>query len=265
MAVSSIPLLSAYAGLPETEQLLHGLHFMLCSFAVLIACVPLGTPKGSFEHKLAGYIYLPLSFTALSLAGWMAWSESSFVLFCFNAFCLYLLLSGWRAVHEKEKPTAIDWAIPTGLIGIALAVAVHVAITDEGTRSLYLFGFALNGFYLAWRDMKHLQRRNAWHWQRMFLSETFMDASAAAWMNRHVAGMIGSVIANTSVVVLTLLPLELHWIWPTGLMIAGSWIWWKDRQKKMRVKHALAPILRPGFGRGKVPRDAETDDVRRAA
>ncbi len=153
MAVVSIPLLSAYDGLPDSEQLLHGLHFMLCSFAVLVACVPLGTSKGSLEHKLAGYIYLPLSFAALMLASWMAWSESSFVLFCFNAFCLYLLLSGWRAVHEGEKPTLIDWAIPVGLVGIALAIAVHALPSPTKVRAAFICsGFALNGFYLAWRD-----------------------------------------------------------------------------------------------------------------
>ena len=110
-----LALFSAYAGLPFSEQLLHGLHFMLCSFAVLTACVPLLTQKGSFEHKFGGMIYLPLSLAALTLACFMAWREASFVLFCFDAFCAYLLLSGWRAVHESDRPKLIDWAIPAGL------------------------------------------------------------------------------------------------------------------------------------------------------
>ncbi len=94
-----------------------------------------------------------------------------------------------------------------------------------------------------------------------------MNATApATWMGRHVAGTVGSLMANASVVVLTLLPLELHWLWPTGLMVAGAWIAWKERQKKLRIQRALAPILRPGFGRGKVPHSTETvDDIRRAA
>ena len=56
------------------------LHFMICCFAVLIACVPLMTIKGSTEHKFAGLVYLPVSLCALLLASFMAWREASAVL-----------------------------------------------------------------------------------------------------------------------------------------------------------------------------------------
>jgi hypothetical protein len=264
--LTDIPLFSAYNALPFSEQLLHGLHFMLCSFAVLVACVPLMTQKGSAEHKFAGLIYLPLSFAALTLASFMAWRESSFTLFCFNAFCAWLLLSGWRAMHEDNKPGLIDWALPAGLLTLSATVMLHAMIYDEGMRSLYLFGFAFNGFYLSWRDGRHLAQRVYWNRYKTFLPDTNFAASSVTWLNRHVAGMIGSMMANLSVVVLTLLPLELHWLWPAGLLLAGAVIALKEQQKKMRVRRVLAPVLKPGFGRRKTsPHDAPLDDLRKAA
>jgi hypothetical protein len=243
-------LFSAYDSLPTDGQLLHGLHFMLCSFAVLIGCLPLMMEKGSAEHKFAGLIYIPISFAALLLATFMAWREQSFVLFCFNVFCAYLLLSGWRAVHERDAPTAIDWAIPGTLFALAVAVGAHALLQDEGARSFYLLFFSLNGFYLAWRDWRHIHRRL--HRRRnivMFAGMSFGPPPVMEWLNRHVAGMVGSLMANLSVIVLTLLPLSLHWLWPATLMALGAWVAWKERRKKQRVRAVLAPVLKPGFGR----------------
>jgi hypothetical protein len=261
-----IPLLPAYAGLPFSEQVLHSLHFMLCTFAVVAAILPLFTQKGSFEFKIGGMIYMPISFAALALASYMAWQEHSFVLFCFDAFCAYLLLSGWRALHEHDTPGIVDWALPAGLLMLSLAVTLHVFMYDEGTRSLYLFGFALNGFYLCWRDARHLLRRATREKHKMFLPDMqFGPGAPALWMNRYMTGMLGSLMANASVVVLTLMPIELHWLWPVGLIGAGAFILWKERSRKMRVHRVLAPLLQPDFGRISKLRDKPVDDIRRAA
>ena len=142
---------------------------MMCCFAVLIACVPLLTDKGSIEHKFAGFIYLPLSFVALALAGVMAIRESSLLLFCFDAFCAYLLLSGWRAVHEKESPRLIDWLIPISLVALALLACFYALVQNDGRSSLYLFFFAFNAAYLGWRDLNHLRRRARWMKNKKFL------------------------------------------------------------------------------------------------
>src|ERR1700733_5677693 len=115
--------LSAYANLPWLDPLLHMTHFLLCGFAVLIAFIPLLTQKGSAGHKLGGMIYIPIALAALVLSTFIAWREQSVILFCFNSFCSYLLLSGWRAVHENETPELIDWAIPGVLFTLSTAVA----------------------------------------------------------------------------------------------------------------------------------------------
>jgi uncharacterized membrane protein YfcA len=194
----------------------------------------------------------------------MAWQESSFVLFCFNVFCAYLLLSGWRAVHEKNEPGPIDWIIPGTLFGLAIGVTGHALFFDEGLRSFYLLFFALNGFYLAWRDWKHLRRRLYQQRNKVFFAGiSFGPPGATEWMSRHVAGMAGSLMANLSVVVLTLLPLELHWLWPASLIAIGACVAWKERQKKQRLKAVLAPILNPSFGR-KAPLSKPVT-IRRAA
>ncbi len=212
---------------------------MLCSFALLVACIPLLTEKGSVEHKFSGLIYVPISMVALLLASWMAWRESSLVLFTFNCFCAYLLMSGWRAVHEDKSPSIIDWIIPGSLSAVALGVTLQALINDQGLRSFYLLFFAMNAFYLSWQ------------------------AQPAAWMGRHIAGMVGSVIANLSVIVLTLLPLSLHWLWPVMLIVIGAMIAYKEHQKKLRVRQAMATILQPKF-RARYTK-AKDDDIRRAA
>jgi len=260
-----VPILSAYQSLPSTDQLLHGLHFMLCSFAVLVACVPLLTEKGSPEHKFAGLIYLPISLAALLFATSMAWRESSAVLFCFNCFCTYLLMSGWRAVHEPDAPSVIDWMIPSSLFLLSIGVTIHALINDQGMSSMYLIFFALNGFFLSWRDWKHLQRRahNSRH-KVVFAGMQFGVTQNASWIGRHVAGMVGSMIANLSVVVLTVLPIELHWLWPVSLLAIGIWISRKEQQKKQRVRATMVAAFKPKFS--PPPRRLDDDeDFRRAA
>lgn len=221
------------------------------------------TKKGSPEHKFGGLIYLPLSATALILGSWMAWREQSMVLFSFNCFCAYLLLSGWRAVRESQAPKLIDIVIPAGLFAIALAVTFHAVWHDQGLRSFYELFFAMNAFYLSWRDWKHLKSRIQLNKYKIFLPGlTAKDFQSASWMGRHIAGMIGSVIANLSVVVLTLLPLSLHWLWPVTLLTIGFYIWFKEQQKKARIRQSMATILQPKF---RTPYAKTNDDVRRAA
>ncbi len=242
-----MPTFSAYDTLPFFDQLLHGAHFMLCSFALLIACIPLLTEKGTPEHKFGGLIYVPVSMMALLLASWMAWRESSLVLFTFNCFCAYLLMSGWRAVHED-----------------ALAVTLDAVLDDQGMRSFYLLFFAMNAFYLSWRDWQHLKSRINLQRYKLFLgSLSTKEMQPASWMGRHIAGMVGSVIANLSVIVLTLLPLSLHWLWPVALLLIGAAIAYRERQKKLRVRQAMATILQPKF-RARYAKTKD-DDIRRAA
>lgn len=256
--------LAAYENLPSTDQMLHGVHFMLCAFALLIACVPLLTPKGSVEHKFGGMIYLPVSAAALLLASYVAWREASLVLFCFNSFCAYLLLSGWRATHEKERPELIDWLIPSALFALAVGVALCAVMGEDARRTFFLLFFSLNAMFLAWRDWQHLRRRL----QSFRASIALADAGnvealpSMAWLNRHVAGMVGSVLANLSVIALTLLPLELHWLWPTALTLAAGTVWWREEEKKRRVRAALAQFIQPKFRPAHARR---ADDIKRAA
>jgi len=260
-----MPVFGAYEGLPFFDQMLHGAHFMLCAFAVLVACVPLMTEKGSPEHKFGGMIYLPLSLGALFLATYMAWREASLVLFTFNAFCAYLLMSGWRAVHENETPSFVDWGIPGCLFLLAVGVTLDAMIHDQGMRSFYLIFFAFNAFVLSWRDWKHLRRRAYWNKRKIFLVQAdFAAQGPSAWMGRHIAGMIGSLIASLSVVVLTLLPLSLHWLWPVSLLAIGLFVAYRERQKKLRLRRAMPASLREKFSPSPMPRD-EDEDFRRAA
>jgi hypothetical protein len=218
---------------------------MLCAFAVLIACVPMLTAKGSLEHKCAGLVYLPVSFAALTLASYDAWRESSMVLFCFNCFCAYLLLSGWRATHERAKPHWVDWAIPSALFLLAVGATFQAIFIDDGKRSFYLLFFAINAFYLIHHDWNRLKRLDASaRYKVFFTDERYDPLRGDGWMSRHIAGMVGSVMANISVVVLTLLPLSWHWIWPTTLISIGIVIAYRERQKKRRIHKALATILK---------------------
>ncbi|HUY67681.1 MAG TPA: hypothetical protein VMV79_00070 [Alphaproteobacteria bacterium] len=256
--------LSAWQGLPFADQFLHGVHFMLCAFATVVACVPLLTPKGSPEHKFGGLLYVPVAMAALLLAGIIAWREASLVLFSFDGFCAYLLLSGWRAVHEKENPAPIDWLIPGALIALAIAVALHALFIDQGPRAFYLLFFTLNAFYLAHRDWKHLRRRANLQKLKLFLIDENFAALPMEWLNRHVAGMAGSAVANLSVVVLTLLPLSLHWLWPVTLIALAGAFALRERQKKERLRKAFPAALQPSFAARRSPRRDE-DDFRRAA
>jgi len=258
-------LIDVYQGMPSNAQLLHGLHFMLCSFAVLVACVALKMTKGSPEHKLTGLIYLPLSLAALFFASILAWHEQSLVLFCFNIFCAYLLMSGWRAVHEGDKPIWIDWMLPAFLL-VAAFGALTQSMQMHDKQGLYLTIFALNAFYLSGRDWVHLNNRAQMFRDKVFFAGVhYGQMPQNGWLNRHVAGMIGSMLANTSVVVLTLLPFSLHWLWSASIVCAAAIIAWKQHQKKREIKRTLAPVLKPHFGAQRKPAQNIPMTTRRAA
>jgi hypothetical protein len=259
-------LIDVYQGMSSNAQLLHGLHFMLCSFAVLIACGALRTKKGSAEHKFFGLIYLPLSLAALLFATVLAWNESSLLLFCFNTFCAYLLMSGWRAVHEAKEPTLIDWLLPGFLLASAILALVQSIFYSHEKQGLYLTFFALNALYLCARDWLHLRNRIKTLRGRVFFADMYYGVLPKnGWLNRHVAGMIGSMLANTSVVVLTILPFAWHWLWSATIIAAAAMIAWHQRQKKQRLKETLATILKPDFGVRKMPPRRRDGTSRRAA
>jgi len=263
MGFMSVPIFSAYSGLPFWGQMLHGVHFVLCSFALLAACIPLLTEKGSVEHKFGGIVYLPISMLAMALSTYLAWQESSLVLFSFNAFCFYLLLSGWRAAHSQTAPQLIDWFIPAALFTLAVIVSIDSCLHDRGPRTMYLMFFAVNAFYLSWRDYQYLKGRTRFEKYKIFVGSLGHDyAKPGAWLARHIAGMVGSVIANLSVIVLTLLPLSLHWLWPVTLLLAGAYIAAKEHEKKLRARRAIATVLQPRF---RATPAKPVDDVRRAA
>lgn len=251
-----MPAFSAYAAVPSVEQMLHGLHVILCAFAVLAAAGALATEKGSIEHKFFGFIYLPLSAMALMLACFMAWREASMVLFCFDGLCAYLLISGWRAVHAHGRPGIVDWSIPAGLFALACGMAAH-AFIGRGEHGFYLLFFASGAFYLSWRDASHLRRH-----AQAYRYRVFFPAMKPDWIGRHIAGMTGSAIANLSVVALTLLPPALHWLWPMTLFSVCGFIAWRERQKKQRSRRVPASPLPPNFRPSPVRGD---QDIRRAA
>jgi hypothetical protein len=141
---------------------------------------------------------------------------------------------------------------------------LYAFVQDDGKKSFYLFFFAFNGFYLAWRDLRNLERRAQWQRHKIFVG-AFDMPRAADWLNRHVAGMVGSLMANMSVVVLTLLPLWLHWIWPVSLALLAGGIALQQHLKKMRVRKMVAAVLlHPKSRPGKVRPKAD-EDYRRAA
>lgn len=238
--------MNVWAGLPIFDQILHGAHFVLCLLAVLVALVPLLTAKGSIQHRVGGLIYVPVSGAALVYASFIAWREASLVLFSFNVFCAYLLLSGWRAARAKNSPVFIDWLIPGSLLALAFAVAFNAIIEDRGLHSFYLLFFSLNGFYLSVRDFLLLRQRARWQKHAAFFSpgSKFGATQAAEWLNRHIAGMIGSVLANFSVVALTLLPTRLHWIWPALLVTAAVLISMRQLWKKYRLHTSVPSFFR---------------------
>ncbi len=258
--------LSAYEGLPFTDQMLHHVHFMLCCFAVLIASLPLLTLKGSTEHKFGGALYLPVSFAAFFIACVCAWREQSLVLLCFNVFCAYLMLSGWRAPRLKDAPALIDWIIPGVLFVLSAYIALYASTHDDGMQSFYLLFFACNGFILSVRDFKQLGHRAYWSKHKQFLVD-IRFGKGSDWLNRHIAGMAGSVMANMSVVALTLLPLTLHWIWPVTLVGLALYVAMIEKRRQRRVHAAIPAVLRPKFGVAAARRSkaVEEEDLRRAA
>jgi hypothetical protein len=158
----------------------------------------------------------------------------------------------------------IDFAIPGSLFVLACGITLHALWCDFGVRSFYLLFFAINAFYLSWRDAQQLRDRISWRRRSLFFADTyFRTLRPDGWLGRHIAGMVGSMMANLSVLVLTLLPLSLHWLWPAILFIAGAVIAHKERTKKMRTRVTMPPLVR--MPRNPATGEQKEDSVTRRA
>jgi hypothetical protein len=214
---------SVYDTLSPLGQALHSAHVLFSALAAVLATIPLLTDKGSVLQRWGGRIFLALSGLACLIGFGLGLQEHSLLLLAFQVFFLYLLLGGWRAAQLSESGRLITFDIVLiGLLaGLALVMFAAAFVTDDAVRRFYLGFFVLCAAIMAWRDAQRLQKHLAWQRLRRFLGA--FDTPPDHWLGRYASMMAGSVIVNLTVVVLSFLPHDWHWLWPVLLLI-GSWL-----------------------------------------
>lgn len=211
--------------------------------AVLAALIPLRMEKGSILHKIGGRIYLWVAVIACLAGIFLAAVETRLLLFSFQCFLLYLLVAGWRALQPDDVNFIwLDLGLVAGLVALACLMFGVALVQPDPKQTFYLGFFALAAGMLAWQDLGRWHQQRAWQRVASFFGAVHRPMPPNVnWLGRHVSLITGSVIMNLSVVVLTLLPLSLHWIWPVLLMIAAILV---AHRHESRRRQQLRDILR---------------------
>lgn len=224
---------SVYDTLSPLGQALHSAHVLFSALAVALALIPLLTEKGSLPHRWGGRVFLGLSIFACLIGFALGLQEHSLLMLAFQTFFAYLLLGGWRAVRRDiDRLMQLDILLIVTLAALACVMFGAALITDDPLRRFYMAFFAICAAVMGWRDALRLQKYLAWRRLRHFLGS--FEAPPDHWLSRHAGMVIGSVIVNVTVVVLSFLPHDWHWLWPVLLLVA-SWLM-IERQSRQRHK-----------------------------
>jgi hypothetical protein len=221
-------LLVPYAGLPAFDQFLHQLHFALAALASAIALLPITTAKGGTMHRLGGFLYLPVAGLVMFLGLFMAMREANILLFSFSGFIAYLVLTGFLATHNKGKAQNSDWLCPTLLLFVVAGIILHLPHVQMDWRGIALSLFAIHLFGMAIKEAFTLFYLDIRLWRQQ-------------WMTRHVTGMAGSWIACLSIVALTLIPYQYHWVWSATLLAMAAMA--AVAQPRKRTIETSDPVL----------------------
>lgn len=225
--------------LPVFDWSLQLTHLTGVIVALLIGLLPLITAKGSKTHREAGQIYLVCSLLVFSLGMLIAYRQAALLLCCFYGFFAYMLLSGWRALHRPMRPNWIDWGILGILLAVALAVAFF-AMHQANPRAAGCFGlFALGSFAMVGHEGRDL---------------LLPPHRASGWLNRHVAGMIGSLVAHFSVVVGSFLATDWQWILPALLAFIGALLALRRRWRQTMRERRMQKFLGAAWSQKFAPR-----------
>ncbi|MGB4100524.1 MAG: hypothetical protein WBK91_01250 [Alphaproteobacteria bacterium] len=216
--------------MPVLDWSLQLTHLTGVIVALLIGLLPLLTVKGSRTHREAGQIYLACSTLVFTLGLVIAWRQAAPLLFCFHGFFAYMLLSGWRALYRATRPGWIDWAILGILLAVTVAVAL-LALRQPDPRAALCFAlFALGSFGMVGYEARDLRTPSR---------------LAAGWLIRHVAGMIGSMVAHFSVIAGYFLPSAWQWTVPVVLALLAAYIAlhrrWRKATRARRAQKFLGP------------------------
>ncbi len=217
--------------LPVLDWSLQLTHLTGVIVALLIGVLPLITVKGSKTHREAGQIYLVCSLLVFALGLVISWRQTAPLLFCFHGFFAYMLLSGWRALYRASRPGWVDWAILGILLAVTVAVA-GVALRQPDPRAALCFAL----FALGSLGMLGHEARDLWTPSRL----------KNGWLNRHVAGMVGSMVAHFSVIAGSFLPSDWQWALPVALAVIAAYIGLRRRWRHGVQTHRLRKFLGPG-------------------
>jgi hypothetical protein len=202
-------------------------QIVFAALAVATALIPLLANKGSATHRRGGQFFVAVNLLALPCGLVLAWLQQAPLLFCFHGFILYLLLSGWRAA--QNRPVGVIDAIIPGLLVVIATMVLLATHHASYQQTIFLILFALHAFGLAAHDWRLLQQ-----------SQT----QQRRWLTRHIGGMLGAVAANISVIAVTFLPNNWHWLWPAVLVLAAGVIAWRQWRRQQTRAILFTPDLR---------------------
>lgn len=218
--------------MPVLDWSLQLTHLTGVMVALLIGLLPLATTKGSKTHREAGQIYLVCSLLVFALGIVIAWRQATLLLFCFHGFFAYMLLSGWRALYRPARPTWVDWGILGILLAVTLAVATFALRQPDPRAALCFALFALGSLGMVGHEARDL-----WTPSRL----------KSGWLNRHVAGMVGSLVAHFAVIAGSFLPTHWQWALPVTLALLATAIALRHRWRREARTRRLRKFLGPGW------------------
>lgn len=163
--------------------------------------VALTTTKGRRLHKVAGKTYLGFMLLAVIAALVMCSLKPNSFLFSIDVFTLYMMFTGWRALHNRKFIALwFDWVacIVAMITGAWMIAQLEIVLIIFGSITALM---GLQDYILFYRSRS-------------------IPPKKVSWLQMHIGRMTGSYIATTTaflVVNIQLPPMWIIWLGPTLL------------------------------------------------
>jgi len=214
----------------DIATLLISIHASFGGLALLLGALAIVFKKGSKRHKAMGKNFFHSMIISAIIALIIAClpGHHSPFLFSIGLFSIYFLLSGYRALSYKKKPTVVILDVFGNVAMIIISATMIVfPIIKDGTLNIILLVFGVFGILAASNMLIRLKNK---------------DNLPSHWLRMHLGNMLGGYIAAVSAfaVVNQLLPGIYNWFVPG--IIGGFYIYYWMRKIRLGQPKSLTKI-----------------------
>ncbi|GDX47815.1 hypothetical protein LBMAG25_06330 [Bacteroidota bacterium] len=194
-------------------------HILSGGASLMAGLVALTTTKGRRLHKVSGKTYLGFMLLAVIAALVMCSLKPNSFLFSIGVFTLYMMFTGWRALHNRKFIALwFDWVacIAAMITGAWMIAQLEIVLIIFGSITVLM---GLQDYILFYRSRS-------------------IPPKKVNWLQMHIGRMTGSYIATTTAFLVVNVQIKPYWVpWLLPTVLGSLVIAYFMRRYTMKTKH----------------------------